>query len=567
MDTKRLPVGTSDFKELIKGNFFFVDKSLFAKEIIDADAKVLLLPRPRRFGKTLNISMLRYYFDLNEKEQCQLFDGCNILNEKALNEEHMGKYPVVFLTFKDVKSKNWNTCFESLTEVIKELFQKHHCLFENECVPPEDKKIFEDILKSKARYTDYSISLKKITFYLEQIYNKEVILLIDEYDAPVHSGFLNGYYDEVIGFMRIFLSGGLKDNTSLYKGVVTGILRVSKESIFSGVNNLKVHSIRSKKFADKFGFTSDEVKDLVEYFGVPEQFDNIQAWYDGYLFGDERIYNPWSVINYISDYENGFQAYWGNSSSNDLILHLFKNSREGLRKDFGILLDGGVVTKELHENIVMSSLGYNTDVIFSFLYFSGYLKASRKETDNPLDKSYVFSIPNFEVTEVLHDLIKDWLQEAMGQGRLFEMLTALTSGYTDTFSSYLQEFVINMMSYQDIGKGRGQEDRPESVYQAFILGMLVILEGKYEVSSNRESGFGRYDIMVIPRDRSKLGIIMELKKVSNKYDEIPEKDLTDALAQIEDKRYEQELRRRGVSDILKLAIVFEGKSVWVRSVR
>ena len=563
MNQKKLPVGISDYKNLVDRGRYFVDKTLFIKEVFENPSEVLLLPRPRRFGKTLNLSMLKYYCDMNETEQERLFQGYDIIKEKELNDRYMGKFPVIFLTFKDFKDATWDNCFKGLKRLISKLCDQYSYLLDSPVLSEIQKKIFHQIINLEADQKDYENCLENLTLYLERFHNKKVVLLIDEYDAPIHSGDVKGYYDEIIDFMRMFLGGGLKDNSALHKAVVTGILRVAKESIFSGVNNLDVLTINDIAFSDKFGFTEAEVKTLLNDIGMSQFFDTVREWYNGYIFGNHTIYNPWSIISFGT--KKVFKTYWGNTSSNDIIASLMTNSKEGIRKQLEVLLSGGGIIKEIQENIVLSRLGHNEDAIFSFLYLSGYLKASPKEPDNPENQSYIFSVPNFEIMEVLRDLIKNWIQEGLGSESLYTMLNALTNGNIAIFTSYLQKFVINMMSFHDTGKVRDENDTPERVYQAFILGLLVLLEGSYEVTSNRESGLGRYDVMMIPKDSSKKGIVMELKKASNNYEEIPEKDLEEALAQIEEKRYEQELRNRGVQDIMKLGIAFEGKKVWVRS--
>ncbi|ACD52526.1 ATPase AAA [Clostridium botulinum] len=554
---KNIQVGTSDFRELIKENYYFVDKSLLIKEFLENSAKVILTPRPRRFGKTLNMSMLKYFFDIeNKDENKDLFKGLEIGNEEEIMKKQ-GAYPVIFLTFKNEKHLSFENFQDGIKSVMYNIYMDHYYLLESEKLSQFDKERFKEILDRKGSIVEFSEALSNLMRYLNKHYNKKVIVLIDEYDVPIQESYLRGYYEEAIVLIRNILTAALKDNVYLEKSLVTGILRVAKESIFSGLNNIEVDSILGINFNDKFGFTEEQVINLLEYYNLSEKSDEVKKWYNGYIFGGKIIYNPWSVLNYIKNNEIGFMPYWINSSSNDLIKRLLSNGNEETKKNLEELIKGNSIKKIVDDHVVMKDVEDDEENLWGFLTLSGYLKPVKKELiDGELECE--LKIPNNEVLIFYRKLIKKWFKESLTSKKYAIMLNALVTGDVETFGGFFKNFVLNNISYFDVS---GEE--PEKVYHAFVLGMIVSLSDKYEVKSNKESGYGRYDVMLIPKDTSKLGIIMEFKKIDDFMSKSIEKGIEEALNQIEENKYEAELKERNISNILKLAIVFKGKKIEV----
>ncbi|GAB6099391.1 AAA family ATPase [Halanaerocella petrolearia] len=555
---KKLPIGISDFKEIIEDDYYYVDKSFLIKDIIDDGAKVILLPRPRRFGKTLNISMLRYFFENSAEDNRHLFADLKINKqaEEYLNKQ--GQYPVIFLTFKGVKDLTWANCFEDLKDIISEEYERHNYLLEDDILTAKEKKIYQQIIDLTASRVHYQKSLGKLSIYLERYYGTKTIVLIDEYDQPIQSGYAEGYYEEVINFMRGFLETGLKDNSSLAKGVLTGILRVAKESIFSGLNNLLVSSLLNVNYDSYFGLLEEEVEKIFIDYNLEYKLTDIKDWYNGYYFGDQTLYNPWSIINCI--YYNGqLKPYWVNTSGNQIIKDLIINSDSQLKSDLELLIKGESVTRKIDENIVFGDIYKNSSSLWSFLLLSGYLRANSSKREDA--RLYCdLAIPNQEVKYIYEKIIIEWFEENITSQKLKLMLESLTTGDVATFTGIFKEFVLNSMSNFDVGG-----DAPEKVYHAFVLGLLLNLRDNYQVKSNRESGYGRYDVMLIPEDITKLGIVIEFKKVNQYTNETLEEAVESALNQIEEKEYQQELVGQGIDDVLELGIAFSGKDVMVRN--
>ncbi len=554
---KNIQVGTSDFREIIKENYYFVDKSLLIKEFLENSAKVILTPRPRRFGKTLNMSMLKYFFDIeNKDENKDLFKGLEIGNEEEIMKMQ-GAYPVIFLTFKNEKHLSFENLQDGIKSVMYNIYMDHYYLLESEKLSQFDKERFKEILDRKGSIVEFSEALSNLMRYLNKHYNKKVIVLIDEYDVPIQESYLRGYYEEAIVLIRNILTAALKDNVYLEKSLVTGILRVAKESIFSGLNNIEVDSILGINFNDKFGFTEEQVINLLEYYNLSEKIDEVKKWYNGYIFGGKIIYNPWSVLNYIKNNAMGFMPYWVNSSSNDLIKRLLSNGNEDTKKNLEELIKGNSIKKIVDDHVVMKDVEDDEENLWGFLTLSGYLKSVNKELIRGKFNCEL-KIPNEEVSIFYENLIEKWFKESLTSKKYAIMLNALVTGDVETFGGFFKNFVLNNISYFDVS---GEE--PEKVYHAFVLGMIVSLSDKYEVKSNKESGYGRYDVMLIPKDTSKLGIIMEFKKIDDFMSKSIEKGIEEALNQIEENKYEAELKERNISNILKLAIVFKGKKIEV----
>ncbi|OCA97826.1 AAA family ATPase [Clostridium beijerinckii] len=552
---KNIQIGASDFKELIEGNNFFVDKSLLIKEFIENGAKIILTPRPRRFGKTLNLSMLRYFFDIRTKDDTKdLFKNLKIENEKEIMGLQ-GQYPVIFITFKNQKHISFEDFQDGIKVLLSNLYKEHEYLLYSNKLSEFDKNDFKEIILRKASIGVLYEGISNLMGYMNKHYGKKVMLFIDEYDVPIQEGYLRGYYDNMIVSIRNLLTSALKDNPYVEKSLITGILRVAKESIFSGLNNLDVNTILRYNFNDKFGFTENEVFDLANYYEAVEKIENIKKWYNGYVFAGEVVYNPWSVLNYLKNIKEGFMPYWINSSSNDLIKKLLIKGDKNMKLELEDLIEGKSINKVIDDSIVMSEVEDSNDNIWSFLLLSGYLKAVK--TENIRGRlNCELKIPNEEVHIFYENLIKKWFNETMTNEKYELMLNMLITGEIEIFSGIFKQFVINNLSYFDVS---GTE--PERVYHAFVLGMLISLSDKYEVKSNKESGYGRYDVMLIPKDISKIGIVIEFKKIDDFLKTTIEDGSKAALKQIEDMKYSQELESRGVKNIIKLAIVFKGKEI------
>ncbi|NMM61751.1 AAA family ATPase [Clostridium sp. P21] len=551
---KKIPIGITDFKGIINDNYYLVDKSLLIKDIMEDGSKVLLLPRPRRFGKTINMSMLKYFFEKTDEDNSFLFKELDIYKHKDVMERQ-GKYPVIYITFKDLKDKNIDKCYEKIKEILSEQYNKFKFILDS--LSEVDKIYYNDILLRKASEAQYETSLKNLSKFLSIYYGINVVILIDEYDVPIQSGYLNNYYEDIVEFMRNFLSGGVKDNEYLEKAVMTGILRVAKESIFSGLNNLSVYDILKNKYSSYFGFLEAEIEEIFKYYEVEFKLNEVKSWYNGYVFGENIIYNPWSILNYVNNYEEGLQPYWINTSSNDLVKSLITKGGQQLKSELEDLIQDKSITKEINENIEMKEIDKSTENVWSFLLLSGYLKTIKK-TRNPDGRLICeLSIPNLEVKYLYNEIVMSWLKESIRNDEFNIMLNSLTNGDIETFEDIFADYVTKSFSYFDIG------DESESFYHAFVLGILVALNNKYRVKSNRESGYGRYDIMIIPKDAEKRGIIIEFKKVNKRRKETLNTAAENALAQIKTMNYKQELIELGVKNVIELGIAFEGKDVLV----
>ena len=548
---KRIPLGISEFKTIIEDDYLFVDKSLLIKEFWESNGQTILVPRPRRFGKTLNMSMIKYFFENSSNDNGYLFKGLNIESHKDIMELQ-GKYPVLYLSFKDEKHSSFEYLKAGLRNISSKLYQDHKYCLNTDNI---DKEYYNSIINKKADIIDLANALKKLSQYVHSYFDKKVLILVDEYDVPIQAAYVSNYYNEAIEFMRNFLSGAFKDNSSLQRGMITGILSVAPESIFSGLNNLKVESILSNNFSDKFGFTENEIEKLANEYNVEEKLESIKEWYNGYNFGNTTIYNPWSILNYLSNPEQGLKPYWVNSSSNDLVGILLSKGSKEVKKNLEDLVSGNNIEKIIDENIVMGDIEKSTDNLWSFLLFTGYLKVNFKERKG-LKDYYTLSIPNLEVTTLYYDLIEKWFEDTITKENYELMINSLVTGDIKIFGKLLKQFVLKSISYFDVGGYEG-----EKVYHAFVLGMIVSLSDEYEVKSNKESGYGRYDVMLIPKDTSKMGIVMEFKKIDDFLNITIEEATIAALKQIEDMKYAQELMSREIKDIIKLAIVFKGKEI------
>ncbi len=554
-----LPIGIDDFEKIISQNYHYVDKSLFIKELLDYAAGVTLIPRPRRFGKTLNLSMLKYFFEKTAISRASLFDGLNIAKHPEYMK-HQGQYPVIFLTFKFIEGETWEMCFEKMKRLIANEFERHAYLLESVALSPFRKKEFQKIIELSASDTAYEVSLKDLTMYLAKHHNQKPIVLLDEYDVPMQNGFKNNYYNKAAQFMRLFIGDGLKGNDYLNFGVITGCMRISKESIFTGLNNPDVCTILGDAYSDKFGLLESEVKSLLKECGIEtcQQtcMEEIRAWYNGFSSGHHTIYNPWSIINFINK-KCEFNSYWVNSSSNDIIKKLIKNSDEEVKEEIAQLLQGKTICKRVDENIVFADLdeGQQT-ALWNFLLFSGYLSFKNLRLDGTHRVADLF-IPNKEIVSIYESTILGWFSNK--EIRYNTMLQYLVDGNITEFTKLFEKFVIISFGYFDVGN-----QEAENFYHAFVLGILATLATTHFITSNRESGLGRYDVKIAPHDKTKPAIIIEFKKVEPDEHETLESAAASALQQITNKRYAIELEHIGYTHIIPLAIVFKGKQVLVR---
>ena len=557
--TVRFPIGLSDFRSVREGGFSYVDKTGLIEAVITDGAQVLLVPRPRRFGKTLNLSMLRYFLEKSPEDRRPLFAGLAVASS-AVAAPHFQRYPVIFMTFKDVKPRSWEECLTGMAEVLAGTFEEHTYLLTEGHLDSTNTTIFTAIRERRAEKGQLVVALKLLSRLLARHHGEKVVILIDEYDSPIHAGYSNRYYDEVVAFFRDFLSGGLKDNAHLFKGVLTGILRVARESLFSGLNNIDVYSILRPELATYFGFTEPEVRGLVASVGQPDLLDGIRSFYNGYVFGGQAIYNPWSVLCFLDRVDKVFRPYWVETSSNELVRELLLTGPRGVRAELETLLAGGTIDKRLDENIVLRDISTRSDAVRSFLLFNGYLKAVEISLIEG-ELAGKLAVPNTEVAIALRSMARAWLEAQVGGAdELSAMLDALLRGEAPVVERHLARMVSASVSYFDTA-----DPEPERFYHGLVVGLLTSLSPRYEVRSNRESGYGRCDVMVLPRAAGQPGVVLELKRADTAAGETKERALASALRQIRKRDYAAELRERGAAPIHEMAAVFDGKQVYVRA--
>jgi hypothetical protein len=557
-----VPIGIDDFRTLREKNFEYVDKTHFVTELIDHEnIKVILLPRPRRFGKTLNLTMVRWFFEKRSENLWHLFEGLKIASAGDKYRGHFQQYPVILISFKGTKAESFEECQRQIRHVLQGMYAEHREALDGKLDERESEN-FRAVWKGTADEGLYRRSLLNLTEYLHRVHGKPPIVLIDEYDAPIHAGYAHGYYDKIIGFFRQFLELALKDNPHLERAILTGILRVSKESIFSGLNNAGVYTLLAPEFNTCFGFTDAEVSALLHEAGMSELMDGVRSYYNGYDFGGIAIYNPWSILQFLERKSRELAPHWVNTSTNDLIKELLQCHAFTAEKDIQTLLAGGSIEKELDENIVFSELRQHPRALWNILVFSGYLKAVRGPMalgDPP--PPYYLSIPNLEVAKVYRDTFQSWMEQSLQSqgGAVTRMLDALLSGDSINFQAQLQMFAAVIPSYHDV---RGPD--PERFYHGLMIGLLAMLEPHYEVRSNRESGAGRPDVLIKPRRAGKPGVVLELK-AARKGERTMKQALNEGLRQLQENDYAAELRTAGVEKIHQMAIAFDGKKVLVAS--
>ena len=553
MGKKAIPIGIENFEDIIKDNYYYVDKSMLIEDILVNRAAVTLFTRPRRFGKTLNMSMIKYFFDVrNKDENRKLFEGLKIFGSEYMREQ--GKYPVIFVSLKDLRADTWEDTFENLKSFISDLYAEFEDM--REIMNKRDKIKFDKIFYEEEK-GDYETSLKLLSNYIYKYYGKKVIILIDEYDAPIINAFDKGYYNEAINFFQVFYSSALKTNDSLKYGILTGITRIIKEGIFSGLNNLKVDTILNKKFSEYFGLLESEVIKMLDYFEMKYKIEEVKEWYNGYIFGDKRVYNPWSIINYVDNGE--IKAYWANVSGNTLLENMLDQAGEDVYTDLKRFTDGESIEKYISDVTTIKSLLGNEDEIWQLFLYSGYLTKAKEQIEidgtSEYTNIYNLKIPNKEIRKYFGNM---FLNRFFGTKlKTSILIKALESGDIKKFEKTLGEIMVNMLSHFDL------DSEMEKIYQVFMIGLVGFLMGKYEIISNNESGYGRYDLAMIPIKSNEKAYLMKFKISKT------EKGMTlkaeEALKQIDEKKYDTRLKARGIKNILKIGIAFYGKKVKVFS--
>lgn len=546
---KTLSIGIDDFKKLIDNNCYYVDKSRLIGNLIDDFNQATLITRPRRFGKSLNMSMIRYFFEKSKEDTSYLFDGLEVSkNEKYMKEQ--GKYPVISLSFSSVKAQTFEENLKIFSKIIAKLFEYHQDSINFDRLTPREQKQWYIYTDGTADNIDLSDALLFLSECLEKSNNEKVIILIDEYDVPLDNAYFNGFYDKMINFIRILFESAIKGNNSLKMAVLTGCLRISKESIFTGMNNLVVYSVIDKPYSQYYGFTEQEIKQMLEYYNIQDKFETIKTWYDGYLYGNQEIYNPWSVINYVKNLINDNTAqplpYWSNSSSNSIIRKLIVESSVEIKNDLENLVNGGVITKPLYENMTYKEMETNKPTIWSFLLHTGYLKLLENfRNEGNLQLMGKFAIPNVEILTIFNDEIQHWISDILRKNDNSYILNAMSDKNPKLLEKYINDWLYKTISYHD-AKER------ESFYHGLLLGLFSNFE-KFKVVSNRESGDGRFDI-VLKDYQYNTAIILELKVANTKKDLITESNK--ALKQIDDNHYDTDLINDGYTNILKYGIAF-----------
>ncbi len=551
MDKKAIPVGIENFKELREEGYYYVDKTFLIYEILINKAKVTLFTRPRRFGKTLNMSMLKYFFNIeNKEENRKLFENLKISDSTYMSEQ--GKYPVIFISLKDLKENNWEECLESIKDIMYKVFNDYEFLREK--LNLVEKRQFDKIWEMTGNEKNFKTSLLDLSKYLNKYYSKKVIILIDEYDAPIINAFNNGYYNEAINFFQVFYSSALKTNDSLKYGILTGITRIIKEGIFSGLNNLKVDTILDKRYAEYFGILENEVIEMLDYFEIEYKMEEVRTWYNGYIFGDSKVYNPWSIVNFVDNQE--IKAYWANISGNTLLENMMDHAGESVYADLKKFTEGESIEKYISDETTIKSLLSSNDEIWQLFLYSGYLTKSDEQTERTESKNtYNLKIPNREIRSYFGDL---FLNRFFGtEVKTNILIKALENGDIKKFEKTLGEIMINMLSHFDL------DSEMEKIYQVFMIGLVGFLMGRYEIISNNESGYGRYDLAMIPIKSNEKAYLMEFK--ISKTEKGMSAKAQEALKQIDEKKYDTRLKARGIKNILKIGIAFYGKSVKVAS--
>ncbi len=554
-ELKSIPIGIEDFKEIIDKDYYFVDKTLFIKDVLDNGSKITLFTRPRRFGKTLNMSILRRFFEKTEEDNSYLFDRLLISGAGEKYHKYIGQYPVISISLKSMKQPSFELALTEFKRIISNEFRRHREIAESDKIFDSDKEDFLNICNRRGDYSMYNTSLNFLSNCLYEVYEQKVIVLIDEYDVPLENAYFNGFYDEMINLIRSVFESVLKTNDSLEFGVLTGCLRISKESIFTGLNNLSVHSVTDNSFASYFGFTESEVRKLLGYYNLSDCFEEIKQWYDGYLFGETEIYNPWSVLKYIQFALNNKnhipQTYWVNTSSNNIIHELITKSDRRIRDDIEKLLTGKSIDKPLYDDITYTNMNVKSEYIWSFLLHTGYLKPTNIYQKG-IQNYFTAVIPNTEIITTYENTFRQWFDESIRIANKSVLLNAVLGGDAETFELEVNRWLLKSISYHD---------GYENFYHGFLVGLLEYSD-EYLVESNRESGTGRNDIVIKNVLTREIAVVLEIKSVGK--GETLDSMCDVALQQIEDRQYEVSLVNEGYKKILKYGIAFEGKRCKIR---
>ena len=558
---REIATGAQDFSELREKNAFYVDKTAFIKEWWNGLDSVTLITRPRRFGKTLNMSMLECFFSNKYKGRADLFEGLDIWNDEKFRELQ-GTYPVIFLSFAGVKQTTYEKTRSLINELIVKIFVQYDWILKEDCITEKDREFFARVSIDMDDVTA-ALSINTLCGWLYRYYGKKCIVLLDEYDTPMQEAYINGFWDELVAYTRALFNNTFKSNPSLERAVMTGITRVSKESIFSDLNNPNVVTTTSDEYATCFGFTEKEVFAAMDEQGIPEEEKkNVKAWYDGFTFGQVTdIYNPWSVTSYLS--KKKYDTYWANTSGNGLVGKLIREGDKGIKTEFEKLLNGESIDAKIDEQIVFSQLSGNRNAIWSLLLASGYLKVASAVFSSAGKPTYQLALTNYEVKCMFETMIEGWFAQTEDFG---EFVSAMLKGDVKSMNRYMNKVALNTFSYFDAGNKPSEQREPERFYHGFVLGLIADKSEDYTVKSNRESGYGRYDVVMEPKDANNVAVIMEFKV----FDSEDEAELADtaesALKQIEDKKYDTDLLQRGIpaENILKYGFAFEGEKCLIR---
>lgn len=556
MNFKPLPIGVENFKTMIEKEYYYVDKTLLIKDLIDNKAQVNLFTRPRRFGKTLNISMLKHFFEYSKEDNSYLFKDFKIMGEGEKYTSHMGKYPVINLSLKSAKQPTFDLAYECLLNEIIDEFKRHDYILNSDKLEYE-KKLYLNIIYKKQTTADIVTALKFLCKCLFTYHNKKVVILIDEYDVPLENAFFRGFYGEMIDFIRSLFESALKTNDYLEFAVLTGCLRISKESIFTGLNNLEIISILNKYYDEYFGFKEEEVSKILKDYNLEEKEDTVKTWYDGYIFGDTEVYNPWSVIKYVKDLYIDKKAfpisYWANTSSNSIVRSLVEKADDDTKAEIEELIAGKLVEKPIHEDITYGDIDSSMDNLWNFLFFTGYLKKQWIKMNENNEIIAGLTIPNEEIRIIYKNTILNWFEKGVKSKNLTKMYDAMLTGDVENFELELVDLLVESISFYDAY---------ENFYHGFLLGTLINMK-RYIIKSNRESGKGRSDIVIRYPNRRGAAVILELKVAKN-IRELEEK-CDEALKQIEDKKYDRPLIEEGYTNILKYGITFYKKDCMIKS--
>lgn len=550
-----LPIGISDYRKA-SGEYYYVDKTLLIRDFIDERPQVSLFTRPRRFGKTLNMDMLRVFFERSKEDTSVYFKDKKIWRCGKEYRDYQGKYPVIYVTFKDVKCDDWENAYDLIYKIIRNEIERHSELLNSDKISTYEKKYLTSMLNGEANENDVAFAFLNLSRMLHTHYGVAPIIIVDEYDTPIQQGHVRGYYDQVIDFMRALFSGGLKDNPHLSYGFLTGILRVAKESIFSGLNNLKINSILDNRYSEYFGFTPEEVREMAQYYGVPEKYDEICEWYDGYRFGKTEIFNPWSVIGYFNN-ECVPRAFWQSTGSNDIISEVLNNATMETYEKLESLLQGKSIVTNIDTGVIYPQIQNNPASVYSFLLVTGYLKTITNDQTFGGDYICEVALPNKEISYVYSKEILSQFENMIPQSTASAIQTAIYTMDIFKLKELLEKFLLQTVSFHDAAN--------ETFYHGLILGLCAMLNNQYRLTSNREAGNGRFDIQMLPLNKLLPGILIELKAGKDCTEEQLSRLADAALKQINDKQYDADMMAQGVTEILQYGIAFSGKKACVRA--